>query len=231
MAYLSLRSWGKSVRGKGKSARQAICATEPWAVVAALASGVAFADGKYGAVSIRSATLMREVSTGARSIGSSVTVAESTRARAALARAILLRSAVRLAVLVLGVAGIVWIAVTLALRPLDRLGAMIAECSPDDLRPVTADTPQEVEVLIRAICTEIAALSDGEIQLQNGRSGRGLLARVRLAIATIAAPQIRPSVGPSRGRCRCTCAGRSVGQHQWQSCRRSAGGDAMDRNT
>ncbi|WP_054007160.1 sensor histidine kinase [Cypionkella psychrotolerans] len=121
------------------------------AVNPAPTGGVAFADGMHGTVGIRSATLMREVSTGARSIAFSVTVAESTRARAELARAILLRSALRLAVLILGVACIVWIAVTLALRPLDRLGATIAERSPDDLRPVTADTPQEVEALVLAI--------------------------------------------------------------------------------
>ncbi len=124
---------------------------EDLAVNPAPPGGVAFADGTHGAVGIRSATLMREVSTGARSIAFSVTVAESTRARAELARAILLRSAFRLAVLILGVACIVWIAVTLALRPLDRLGATIAERSPDDLRPVTADTPQEVEALMLAI--------------------------------------------------------------------------------
>ncbi len=124
---------------------------EDLAVNPAPAGGVAFADGAHGAVGIRSATLMREVSTGARSIAFSVTVAESTLARAQLARAILLRSALRLAVLILGVAGIVWVAVTLALRPLDRLGAIIAERSPDDLRSVTADTPQEVEALVLAI--------------------------------------------------------------------------------
>ena len=55
------------------------------AVVSAPQGGVGFADGVYGNVGIRSATLLREVSTGAKSIAFSVTVAESTRARAALA--------------------------------------------------------------------------------------------------------------------------------------------------
>ncbi len=121
------------------------------ALVVAPPGGVAFADGLYDGVSIRSATLMREVSTGATSIPFAVTVAESTRARAALARAILLRSALRLAVLMLGVATIVWVAVTVALRPLERLGEAITERSPDDLRPVTADTPEEVQPLVVAI--------------------------------------------------------------------------------
>ena len=120
-------------------------------VVALNGAEVAFADGVFGTVGIRSATLLREVSTGAQSIAVSVTVAESTLARAELARAILVRSALRLAVLILGVAGIVWVAVTLALRPLDRLGARIEERSPDDLRPVSADVPQEVGALVAAI--------------------------------------------------------------------------------
>ncbi len=121
------------------------------AVIAAPPGGVAFADGFYGQVGIRSATLMRRVSTGAASIPFAVTVAESTRARSALAREILLRSALRLAVFVLGVATLVWVAVTVALRPLERLGEAIAERSPNDLRPVTANTPEEVEPLVVAI--------------------------------------------------------------------------------
>jgi two-component system, OmpR family, sensor histidine kinase TctE len=120
-------------------------------VVEAPPGGVAFADGTYGDVGIRLATLQREVSTGATSIRFTVTIAESTRARAALARSILVRSAWRLAVLVLGVALLVWVAVTLGLRPLERLGVAIAERSPDDLRPVAADTPVEVEPLVSAI--------------------------------------------------------------------------------
>jgi two-component system, OmpR family, sensor histidine kinase TctE len=124
---------------------------EDLAIITAPPGGVAFADGVYDGVNIRSATLMREVSTGAASIAFSVTVAESTRARQALARTILIRSALRLSVLILGVATLVWIAVTVALRPLERLGGAIAERSPDDLHPVTADTPEEVEPLVQAV--------------------------------------------------------------------------------
>jgi two-component system sensor histidine kinase TctE len=113
--------------------------------------GVAFADGSHDGVAIRSATLMREISTGAASIPFAVTVAESTLARSALARAILIRSALRLTLLVAGVAALVWVAVTVALRPLERLGEAISERSPDDLRAVTADTPEEVQPLVEAI--------------------------------------------------------------------------------
>jgi two-component system sensor histidine kinase TctE len=146
------------------------------------ANGVAFADGTFGAVGIRSATLIREVSTGEKSIPFAVTVAESTLARAALAQAILLRSALRLAVLIFGVAGIVWVAVTLALRPLDRLGAIIAERSPDDLRPVMADVPQEISALIQAINSFMARLDTALDALRNFTGNASHQLRTPLAV-------------------------------------------------
>ena len=151
-------------------------------VIPVVSSGTAFADGQYGNVGIRSATLRREVSTGERSIAFSVTVAESTLARAALARAILVRSALRLAVLIMGVAGIVWIAVTLALRPLDRLGAIIAQRSPDDLRPVTADVPREVSALVQAINSFMARLETALEALRNFTGNASHQLRTPLAV-------------------------------------------------
>ncbi len=113
--------------------------------------GLGFADATFGAVAIRSATLLRQVSTGAESIPFTVTVAESTLARDALARAILLRSALRLLALIAATAGVVWLAVTLALRPLDRLGQAIAQRTPEDLRTLTAPVPAEAAPLVDAI--------------------------------------------------------------------------------
>ena len=171
---------------------------EDLAVNPAPAGGVGFADSTYGAVGIRSATLMREVSTGARSIAFSVTVAESTRARAALARAILLRSALRLAVLILGVAGIVWIAVTLALRPLDRLGATIAERSTDDLRPVTADMPQEVEALVLAINSFMKRLDTALEALRHFTGNASHQLRTPLAVVRTQLALIERSATPAQ---------------------------------
>lgn len=141
-----------------------------------------FSDSTFRGVGIRSATLRREVSTGASSIAFTVTVAESTLARAALARAILLRSALRLAVLISGVAAIVWLGVTLALRPLDRLGAVIAERSPDDLRPVTADVPQEVAALVLAINSFMARLDTAVNALRNFTGNASHQLRTPLAV-------------------------------------------------
>jgi two-component system sensor histidine kinase TctE len=167
------------------------------AVGDAAAGGVAFADGVYGAVGIRSATLRREVSTGAASIPFSVTVAESTRARSALARAILLRSAVRLAVLVLGVALLVWVAVTVALRPLERLRDAIAERSPGDLRPVTADTPEEVEPLVGAINSFMGRLDLALGGLRNFTGNASHQLRTPLAVVRTQLALIDRSTDPA----------------------------------
>lgn len=158
--------------------------------------GVAFADGIHDGVNIRSATVMREVSTGAASIPFSVTVAESTRARSALARAILIRSALRLTVLILGVATLVWIAVTVALRPLERLGGTIAERSPDDLRPITADTPEEVEPLVQAINQFMGRLKTALDALRNFTGNASHQLRTPLAVVRTQLALIDRSTSP-----------------------------------
>jgi two-component system sensor histidine kinase TctE len=150
--------------------------------VATQAGGVGFADGVYGTVGIRTATLIREISTGATSIPFAVTVAESTRARTALARAILWRSAMRLVMLILGVSALVWIAITVALRPLERLGDVISLRSPDDLRPVTADTPIEVEPLVAAINSFMQRLETALGALRNFTGNASHQLRTPLAV-------------------------------------------------
>lgn len=112
---------------------------------------IAFADASFDGTRIRSATLLRSLSTGREAIPFTVTVAESTIARDALARRILIRSALRLALMILSVVTIVWVAATLALRPLDRLVAAIAERSPDDLRPLRPRNVAEVNLLVDAV--------------------------------------------------------------------------------
>lgn len=113
--------------------------------------GAGFADGHLAGEPIRIITLARTVSTGVESIPFTVTVAESTLARRELTRTILLRSALRLGGMILGAGLIVWIAVPLALRPLNRLGEAIATRSPDDLSPIPTDVPAEVQGLVEAV--------------------------------------------------------------------------------
>lgn len=165
------------------------------------AHGTFFADGAQGGSSLRIVTLTRELSSGDAPIAFSVTVAESTRAREALARAILLRSATRLIALALAGAVIVWVAVTLALRPLNRLGDMIALRSPEDLAPVSGHTPAEVAGLIGAINGFMWRLDQALTALRNftGNASHQLrtpLAALRTELAMAARsddPQVRAS--------------------------------------
>ncbi len=147
-----------------------------------------FGDGAVAGVPVRVATLTRAVSDGQASIGFSVTVAESTRARDQLARAILWRTGLRLVALSVAAAGVVWVAVSAALRPLNRLGEAIALRSPDDLRPLQGGTPTEVAGLVEAINSFMARLDLAVQALRNftGNASHQLrtpLATVRTQLA------------------------------------------------
>ena len=110
-----------------------------------------FADASFRGDPIRIAVLERSASTGVNSIPFVVTVAETTIARSQLANTILLRSAVRLAILILGAAIIVWFAVTASLRPLYRLRDAIAQRNPEDLHPIDQSAPHEVRGLVDSV--------------------------------------------------------------------------------
>lgn len=140
---------------------------EALALVPLEEEGIGFADGRFGEVPIRSATLLRRVSTGSESVPFTVTVAESTLARSELARTILIRSALRILALMLCTIALVWIAVTLAFRPLDRLGAAIAERTPDDLRPIREAVPLEAAPLAGAVNSFMGRLEDAVAALRH----------------------------------------------------------------
>lgn len=148
-------------------AGQFLTGYEALALVPLDEEGIGFADGRFEDVPIRSATLMRRVSTGSESVAFTVTVAESTLARSELARTILIRSAVRILALMLCTIALVWIAVTLAFRPLDRLGAAIAERTPDDLRPIREAVPLEAAPLAGAVNSFMGRLEDAVAALRH----------------------------------------------------------------
>lgn len=166
------------------------------------ADGTAFMDGALNATRLRIASLYGQVSTGEGILPFTVTVAESTRARDLLARAILLRSALRLSGLALGAALIAWITVTVALRPLDRLARTLQSRAPDDLSPLQADIPSEVAGPIGAMNGFMARLDGAVAALRNftGNAGHQLrtpLATVRAQLALIARaspPEAAPAV-------------------------------------
>ncbi|WP_377298726.1 sensor histidine kinase N-terminal domain-containing protein [Rhizobium sp. SGZ-381] len=111
----------------------------------------AFDDAFFRGEPIRVATLARSASTGISSVPFTVTVAETTIARRQLSRSILLHSAIRLLLMMAGASIIVWIAVSLSLRPLYRLGGAIERRSPDDLEPIGEQVPSEVEGLVETV--------------------------------------------------------------------------------
>jgi two-component system sensor histidine kinase TctE len=127
----------------------------------------AFADDMFRGEKIRVATLERSASTGIRSVPFVVTVAETTIARRQLTQAILVRSALRLFFMIAGAALIVWIAVTVALRPLYRLGDAIAERNPDDLHPIEQSVPSEVQPLVDTVNSFMVRLESALDALRN----------------------------------------------------------------
>lgn len=111
----------------------------------------AFENATFRGEPIRLAALARSASTGISSVPFVVTVAETTIARQQLTQAILIRSALRLLLMIVGAAVIVWVAVGLSLRPLYRFSEAIAERSPDDLHPIRQRVPNEVQGLVETV--------------------------------------------------------------------------------
>ena len=122
-------------------------------------TGLSFHDAVFRDEPIRVAVLNGAASTGVNSIPFRVTVAETTNARRRLSDDILLRSAIRLALVIASAAIIVWLAVTAGLRPLHRLEGAIGRRSPDDLRPIEHRVPKEVGGLVASVNSFMARLS------------------------------------------------------------------------
>ncbi|HKU00218.1 MAG TPA: sensor histidine kinase N-terminal domain-containing protein [Paraburkholderia sp.] len=86
-----------------------------------------------------------------------VLVGETNEVRDALARRVLMGSLLQEGLLVILALGIVWLAVTRGLRPLDRLCARVATRAGNDLEPLeTAGMPGELAPLVDAINQYIA---------------------------------------------------------------------------
>ncbi|WP_028053256.1 sensor histidine kinase [Sinorhizobium medicae] len=141
-----------------------------------------FADAVFRGEPIRVAELRRSASTGVNSVPFVVTVAETTIARRQLARTILIRSALRLALMIAGAAIIVWVAVTFSLRPLYRLGDAIAERSPDDLHPIRERVPNEVQGLVDTVNSFMVRLQSALDALRHFTGNASHQLRTPLAI-------------------------------------------------
>jgi two-component system sensor histidine kinase TctE len=141
-----------------------------------------FTDGEFRGTPLRLASLARGASTGIDEVPFVVTVAETTNARRELTRAILMRSALRLALMIAGAALIVWIAVSVSLRPLYRLGDAIAERSPDDLSPLEIPVPSEVRGLVGTVNSFMRRLKSALDGLRNFTGNAGHQLRTPLAV-------------------------------------------------
>ncbi|MTH76398.1 sensor histidine kinase [Paracoccus aestuariivivens] len=166
----------------------------------------AFSDGEFRGEPVRVASLARAASTGIDEVPFVVTVAETTRARVVLTRTILMRSALRLTLMILGAAAIVGIAVTVSLRPLYRLGEAIAERSPDDLSPVETRVPSEVRGLVGTINSFMLRLKSALDGMRNftGNAGHQLrtplaVVRTQLALAARASTLTEAQAAASKG--------------------------------
>ncbi|KEQ04375.1 sensor histidine kinase [Pseudorhizobium pelagicum] len=151
----------------------------------------AFRNATFRGEPIRVAALARSASTGINSVPFLVTVAETTIARQQLMQTILIRSAVRLLFMILGAAVIVWVAVTVSLRPLYRFSEAIAQRSPDDLHPIVERVPSEVQGLVDTVNSFMVRLESALEALRHftGNASHQLrtplaIVRTQLAIAS-----------------------------------------------
>ena len=144
---------------------------------------IGLADSTYKGSTLRTATILRDLTSGQGTVRFSVTVAETTLARDALAQSILTRSALRIAVLILGAALVAWTAATYALRPLDRLSRAIAARAPHDLTPVSGDAPAELRPVLDALNAFLARLSRAMAALQNFAGNANHQIRTPLTVA------------------------------------------------
>lgn len=149
----------------------------------AAGSGQGFGDDIYHRTPIRKATIQREVTTGAGSLPVTVTVAESTRAREQLSAAILSRSALRIAGLILVAALAAWAAITVALRPLDQISQRIAARAPQDLSPIEGPAPAEILPVLAALNGFLARLQQAMSALANFSGNANHQIRTPLAVA------------------------------------------------
>ncbi|MCZ2500892.1 HAMP domain-containing protein, partial [Xylophilus sp. Kf1] len=91
-------------------------------------------------------------------------------------------SAARLALMICGAAAIIWIAVPLALRPLNRLGDAISARRADDLSPLPTDVPQEVQDLVAAMNSFMVRLDTALSALRNFTGNASHQLRTPLAV-------------------------------------------------
>ncbi|MNF64062.1 Sensor protein QseC [compost metagenome] len=111
-----------------------------------------FYDGVYRDQAVRVVSLLQPVSEADLEGIAEIRVAETRGARERMARELLVGTLWRMGLLALTALGLVWLAVSLALRPLEQLRQAVAARASDDLQPLPeADLPRELGPLVDAL--------------------------------------------------------------------------------
>ncbi|WP_394561188.1 sensor histidine kinase [Aquipseudomonas alcaligenes] len=95
-----------------------------------------FYDGEFDGVGVRVVSLLQPVSEPGMNGIAEIRVAETDVARVRMAQGLLLDTLWRMGLLALITLALVWLAVSAALRPLERLRSAVEERQPDDLSPL-----------------------------------------------------------------------------------------------
>ena len=171
---------------------------------------IAFSDERFRGDPIRLAVLERAASSGVSSIPFSVTVAETTIARTQLAQAILVRSAIRLGLILAAAAVVIWFAVSASLAPLARLREAIGRRSSDDLRPLAHAVPREVEGLVATINSFMTRLDAALGALRHFTGNASHQLRTPLTIMRTQLELAQRSQSPEEARAAITAADEAV---------------------
>ena len=111
-----------------------------------------FYDGVYRDQEVRVVSLLQPVSEPELEGMAEIRVAETRGARERMARELLVGTLWRMGLLALTALGLVWLAVSLALRPLEQLRQAVAARASDDLQPLPeAGLPRELRPLVDAL--------------------------------------------------------------------------------
>ncbi|MBN6151666.1 sensor histidine kinase [Xanthomonas sp. AmX2] len=129
------------------------------AALPAADAGPALFDAVYSGERVRFAVVARRVSSASAQGEVWVQVGQTRRARAALARDVVLHALVAIAVLSLLSLALVWLGVYRALRPLHKIERDLSRREPSDLKPLAVAAPQELDQMVSALNRFMARLA------------------------------------------------------------------------
>lgn len=162
-----------------------------------------FYDTRYKGAPVRVVALKSFVSGNNLSGFASIRVAQTRGERDSLAFRLLQQSAIwTLAIAVAGAIA-VWLGISYGLRPLDRLNAALGRRSPEDVRPVVHDVPNEFKPLVSAVNGMLMRIDEGLSSMRHFISDAshqlktplaGLQAQTQMALRETDSETIRDSL-------------------------------------